>query len=51
MCVGVDATFWGLRRGYGRFLRPFLAPTLAIDQKSNCVLFVDSDSEESPLPE
>jgi len=31
MCVVVDARFWGLRRGYGRFLGPLLTPTLAID--------------------
>ena len=51
MRAGVDATFWGLRRGYGRFLRSPLTPTLAIDQKNDYVLFVDSESEEFPLPE
>ena len=39
MLVGVDAAFWGSRRGYGRFLRSLATPTLAIDQRNDCVLF------------
>lgn len=51
MCVGVDATFCGLRRGYGWFRRSIFTPTLAIGHKNDCVLFLDAESEEFPLPE
>ena len=51
MRVGVDATCWGSRRGYGRFLRSLLQATLTIDQENDYVFFVDSDSLEFPLPE
>jgi glycosyltransferase involved in cell wall biosynthesis len=51
MRVGLDATCWGSRRGYGRFLRSLLQATLAIDRENEYVFFVDSDSAEFPLPE
>src|SRR5579864_2081501 len=51
MRVGVDATCWASRRGYGRFLRSLLQATLAIDRMNDYVFFVDNDSQEFPLPE
>lgn len=51
MRVGVDATCWGSRRGYGRFLRSLLQATLATDRQNDYVFFADSDSPEFPLPE
>ncbi len=51
MRVGVDATCWGSRRGYGRFLRSLLQATFLIDRKNDYVFFVDNDPQEFPLPE
>jgi len=50
MRIGVDATCWSNRRGYGRFTRELLNATLALDRANRYVFFVDSDSEEFPLP-
>lgn len=50
MRIGVDATCWASRRGYGRFLRALLTATLAIDRANQYVLFVDGDYQEFPLP-
>ncbi|MGH9685835.1 MAG: glycosyltransferase family 4 protein [Candidatus Acidiferrales bacterium] len=51
MRVGLDATCWGSRRGYGRFLRSLLQATLKIDRQNNYTFFSDIDSSEFPLPE
>src|SRR5260370_40215432 len=51
MRIGVDAPCWPVRRGYGRFNRALLTAALAIERKNEYVLFVDSDSQEFPLPE
>lgn len=51
MRVGVDATCWGNRRGYGRFTRALLTALLELDQKNHYTFFVDCESEEFPLPE
>ena len=45
MRIGVDATCWTNRRGYGRHLRSLLGATLAIDRANHWVLFTDSDGE------
>lgn len=50
MRIGVDATCWSNRRGYGRFTRDLLTATLAIDRINQYVFFVDDDSPEFPLP-
>jgi glycosyltransferase involved in cell wall biosynthesis len=50
MRVGVDATCWGSRRGYGRFLRSLLEATLRIDRQHDYTFFADNDSPEYPLP-
>lgn len=51
MRVGIDATCWGSRRGYGRFLRSLLEATLKIDRQNEYTFFADSDSPQFPLPE
>lgn len=51
MRVGIDATCWGSRRGYGRFLRSLLQATLEIDRQNEYTFFADSDSPQFPLPE
>jgi hypothetical protein len=48
---GVYATCWLVRRRCGRFAGAFLTAVLALDRENEYVLFVDSDSEEFPLPE
>ena len=50
MRIGVDATCWATRRGYGRFLRALLTATLAIDRENEYTFFIDSKNEEFPLP-
>lgn len=50
MRIGVDATCWATRRGYGRFLRALLTATLAIDSENQYTFFIDSENEEFPLP-
>ncbi len=50
MRIGVDATCWANRRGYGRFTRALLTAALALDRDNEYVFFVDDDREEFPLP-
>jgi glycosyltransferase involved in cell wall biosynthesis len=48
--IGVDATCWSNRRGYGRFARALLSAVLELDRSNQYVFFVDDDSSEFPLP-
>jgi glycosyltransferase involved in cell wall biosynthesis len=50
MRIGVDATCWGNRRGYGRFARSLLGAVLEADRASEYVFFTDETSDEFPLP-
>ena len=50
MRIGVDATCWLNRRGYGRFTRALLGATLQLDRRNEYVFFVDGESEEFPFP-
>jgi glycosyltransferase involved in cell wall biosynthesis len=50
MRIGVDATCWSNRRGYGRFARALLNATLALDKSNEYVFFLDAPSDEFPLP-
>jgi glycosyltransferase involved in cell wall biosynthesis len=50
MRIGVDATCWSNRRGYGRFARALLSATLALDKSNEYVFFLDTPSDEFPLP-
>src|SRR2546423_11827061 len=44
MRVGVDATGWTLRRGYGRFERNALGRLVEIDHETTYVFYVDETS-------
>ena len=50
MRIGVDATSWQNRRGYGRYTRALLTAALELDQRNRYTLFVDHESAEFPLP-
>jgi len=50
MRIGVDATSWVNRRGYGRYTRGLMTATLELDQDNHYTFFVDCESEEFPLP-
>jgi len=51
MRIGVDATCWSNRRGYGRFARALLTATLAVDRANEYVFFTDQPAEEFPMPD
>lgn len=50
MRIGVDATCWSNRRGYGRFTRALLNATVALDRKNEYVFFSDLAEDEFPVP-
>lgn len=50
MRVGVDATSWSNRRGYGRFTRALLSEVVKLDRQNCYTFFVDQESEEFPIP-
>ncbi len=50
MRIGVDATCWTNRRGYGRFARALLMAALKLDPGREYVFFTDDISPEFPLP-
>ena len=51
MRIGIDATCWGNKRGYGRFTRELLDALVRIDQTNEYLFFVDSDTAaENGLP-
>ena len=52
MRIGVDATCWGNKRGYGRFTRELLDALVRIDTTNKYFFFVDSDTAVAhDLPE
>src|SRR5271165_5639106 len=50
MRIGVDATSWVNRRGYGRYTRSLLTAVLELDPHNHYTFFVDCESDEFPLP-
>ncbi|NDQ58624.1 MAG: glycosyltransferase family 4 protein [Acidipila sp.] len=50
MRIGIDATCWSNRRGYGRFVRALLTAALEIDRVNQYVFFLDDASAEFPPP-
>ena len=44
MRIGVDATSWVNRRGFGRFTRNAVAHLVALDPETTYVLFIDGES-------
>jgi glycosyltransferase involved in cell wall biosynthesis len=47
MKIGVDATCWGNKRGFGRFTRELLEALLEIDKTNEYLFFIDSATAES----
>lgn len=50
MRIGVDATCWQNRRGYGRHSRALLSALVNLDVNNQYVLFMDSDKDIEDLP-
>jgi len=51
MRIGVDATSWVNRRGYGRFARNAVGRLVALDDETTYVLVIDAESaREAELP-
>lgn len=50
MRIGVDATCWSNRRGYGRFTRALLNAALPVDRANQYVFFTDLPQDEFPMP-
>ena len=47
MKIGVDATCWGNKRGFGRFTRELLEALLEVDKTNEYLFFIDGDTNES----
>lgn len=50
MTIGVDATCWANRRGYGRHLRALLSAAVALDRRHSYRLIVDFEPSEGDFP-
>ncbi|MBI3696784.1 MAG: hypothetical protein HY238_18350, partial [Acidobacteria bacterium] len=50
MRIGVEATCWAHRRGYGRHLRALLTAALEMDRRNRYVFFVDSEQAAADIP-
>lgn len=53
MRIGVDATCWNNRRGYGRHLRSLFTAVCGLDRRNEYVLFVDTPADnllQAPPP-
>ncbi len=50
MRIGVDATCWSNRRGYGRFARALLSAALELDRANEYLFFLDAPTDEFPIP-
>src|SRR6202040_1265657 len=51
MRVGVDATCWHNRRGYGRHARALLRALIRLDTCNRYTLFLDSTEAAEPTPD
>src|SRR5215472_4479601 len=51
MRIGVDATCWHNRRGYGRHARALLRALIGLDKGNRYTLFLDSEEAAEPTPE
>jgi len=50
MKIGVDATTWQNKRGYGRFARALLDALVRVDHKNRYTFFVDSSDDTEKIP-
>jgi glycosyltransferase involved in cell wall biosynthesis len=48
--IGIDATCWGNRRGYGRHVRALLTAAVAADRRNRYRFYMDTDPGEGDLP-
>jgi glycosyltransferase involved in cell wall biosynthesis len=48
--IGIDATCWHNRRGYGRHARALLRTLVGLDQANRYTLFLDSTEAAEPTP-
>jgi len=48
--IGVDATCWSNRRGYGRFARALLNAVVTLDRQNHYTFFTDLAEDEFPVP-
>lgn len=46
MRIGIDASCWGNRRGFGRFTRELLGALLDIDNRNEYLFFIDSETTD-----
>jgi glycosyltransferase involved in cell wall biosynthesis len=51
MRIGVDATCWHNRRGYGRHARALLNALVRLDAANSYTLFLDSTAPAEPVPD
>ncbi len=47
MKIGIDATCWGNKRGFGRFTRELLEALLEIDKTNEYLFFIDGDTADT----
>ncbi len=47
MKIGIDATCWGNKRGFGRFTRELLDAVLEIDKTNEYLFFIDGDTADT----
>ncbi|MFN0277191.1 MAG: glycosyltransferase family 4 protein [Pyrinomonadaceae bacterium] len=45
MKIGVDASCWGNKRGFGRFTRELLEALIEIDEENDYLFFIDSETK------
>ncbi len=46
MRIGIDATCWGNKRGFGRFTRELLEAILEVDTTNEYLFFIDGNTED-----
>ncbi|MEP6902063.1 MAG: glycosyltransferase family 1 protein, partial [Actinomycetota bacterium] len=46
MRIGIDATCWGNKRGFGRFTRELLEALLEVDTTNEYLFFIDGNTED-----
>ncbi len=52
MQIGVDASCWGNKRGFGRFTRELLEALIEIDEENEYLFFIDSETKSTDdMPE
>ena len=51
MRIGVDATCWHNRRGYGRHARALLRALVRLDRANQYTLFLDCTDAAEPTPD